>query len=147
MKNEFFRKIIDEVSGKSEFVYLYGMGESLLHPKFFEMANYAVNSGLSTALSTNLSFLNEERSLKLLKSGIEFITLALDGSTKETYESIRVKGEFEKNLEQAKSFLRMKTKLGAKCSVDVQFIEMDQNKSQTQPLFQNYLQKKEKSAI
>lgn len=146
MKNEFFRKIIDEVSGKSEFVYLYGMGESLLHPKFFEMANYAVNSGLSTALSTNLSFLNEERSLKLLKSGIEFITLALDGSTKETYESIRVKGEFEKNLEQAKSFLRMKTKLGAKCSVDVQFIEMDQNKSQTN-LVSELFTKEEKSAI
>jgi hypothetical protein len=146
MKEEFFRKVIDEVRTKSEFIYLYGMGESLLHPKFFEMADYAVAANLSTALSTNLSFLNEERSYKLLKSGIDFITLALDGATKETYESIRVGGEFEKNLDQAKSFLRMKNELGSKCSVDVQFIEMDENKTQTN-LVSELFTKEEKAAI
>ena len=146
MKEEFFKKVINEVRGKSEFVYLYGMGESLLHPKFFEMADYTVGAGLSTALSTNLSFLDEDRSYKLLKSGIDFITLALDGSTKETYESIRVGGEFEKNLKQAKRFLRMKNQLGVKCSVDVQFIEMDQNKLQTN-LVSELFTEEEKSAI
>ena len=146
MEEAFFEKIIDEVRGRSEFVYLYGMGESLLHPKFFEMADYAVNAGLSTALSTNLSFLNEERSHKLLNSGINFITLALDGSTKETYESMRVGGEFEKNLEQAKYFLRLKNKLEVKCSVDVQFIEMNENRSQAN-LVSELFTEEEKSAI
>lgn len=130
MPMDMFKKIVDEVRGKSEFMYLYGMGESLLHPKFFEMADYAVKAGLKTSLSTNLSFLNEERSHKLLESGIDFVTLALDGTTKDTYESIRLGGEFEKNLEQTKRFLQMKIESNSRCSVDVQFIQMAKNKSQ-----------------
>lgn len=146
MKEEFFRKVIDEVRGKSEFMYLFGMGESLLHPKFFEMADYAVDAGLSTALSTNLSFLDEERSYKLLRSGIDFITLAIDGTTKETYESIRVGGDFDKNLERTKRFLLMKNEMGSKAHVDIQFIQMDQNKTQAN-LVAELFTEEERSAI
>ncbi len=45
IKKELFEKIIDEIKGKSEFVYLYGMGESLLHPEFFELVGGLVDSG------------------------------------------------------------------------------------------------------
>ena len=131
MSMDLFKKIIDEISGHSEFVYLHGLGESLLHPKFFEMADYANKAGLKTHLSTNMSFLTDERSEKLVKSGIDFIVLSVDGATKETYESIRVGGDFEKNLNQAKRFLRLKRDMKADFHVVVQFIQMESNKSET----------------
>ena len=130
MSEYLFKKIIDEIKGKSEFLYLYGMGESLLHPKFFEMAEYAVKNGLTTSLSTNLTLLNEERSRKLLESGIDFIVLALDGINKNTYEMIRVGGQFERNLANVKRFLRLKYELKAKCFVDIQFILINDNKDE-----------------
>ena len=34
MTKDMFVRIIDEIKGKTEFIYLYGMGESLLHPHF-----------------------------------------------------------------------------------------------------------------
>jgi len=127
MKFGLFKKIIDEIKGHSEFIYLHGLGESLLHPEFFEMAEYANKAGLKTHLSTNLSFLNEERSQKLATSGVDFIVLSLDGATKETYESIRVGGDFEKNLNQVKRLLKLKKEYNAKFLVDVQFIQMEKN--------------------
>lgn len=130
MPEDLFKKIIDEIKGKSEFLYLYGMGESLLHPKFFQMAEYAVKSGLTTSLSTNLTFLNEERSRKVLESGIDFVVLALDGINKNTYEMIRVGGQFEKNLANIKRFLQLKHELKAKCFVEIQFIMMNSNKNE-----------------
>ncbi|MFQ5786985.1 MAG: radical SAM/SPASM domain-containing protein [Thermodesulfobacteriota bacterium] len=127
-----FKKIIDEIKGKSEFVYLYGMGESLIHPEFFELADYVKNSGLKTSVSTNITLLTEEKSQKLLESGIDFIVLALDGVNKETYEKIRIGGKFEENLKRIKYFLQLKNKLKAKCHVDVQFILMNDNKEEAE---------------
>jgi radical SAM protein with 4Fe4S-binding SPASM domain len=130
MEVNLFQKIVDEVKNHSEFMYLHGLGESLLHPKFFEMADYANQAGLKTHLSTNLSFLNEERNEKLATSGIDFIVLSLDGSTKETYESIRVGGDFEKSLKHAKHLLKLKIKYNSKFLVDVQFIQMKKNQNE-----------------
>lgn len=130
MKFELFKKVVDEVRGRSEFMYLHGMGESLLHPKFFEMADYAHKAGLKTQLSTNMSFLNEERSEKLVKSDIDFIIMSMDGATKETYESIRIGGDFDRNLKQAKHFLQLKRRANTKSYVVVQFIQMDKNEDE-----------------
>ncbi len=126
MSEELFKKIIDQLQGKSEFVYLYGMGESMLHPQFFSLADYAVQSGLTTSLSTNITLLNEEKSRKLLESGIDFIVLPLDGAGKDSYESVRVGGKFEKNVERIKTLLRIKRELNAKAYVDIQYIVLDE---------------------
>jgi radical SAM protein with 4Fe4S-binding SPASM domain len=146
MDVEFFKSTVDEIKGKTEFMYMYGMGESLLHPKFFEMTEYASKAGIKTCLSTNLSFLTEERSYKLLDSGISFIALALDGASKDIYESIRVGGDFSKNLEQVKILLQLKNKLKAKSYIEIQFIQMEKNETQTN-LVSTLFSKEERSAI
>jgi radical SAM protein with 4Fe4S-binding SPASM domain len=130
MDMDLFKKIIDQVRGHSEFIYLHGLGESLLHPKFFEMAEYANKAGLKTHLSTNLTFLNEERNERLAKSDIDFIVLSLDGATKETYESIRIGGDFEKSINHIKHLLKLKKKYNSKFLIDIQFIQMEKNQHQ-----------------
>src|SRR3989344_2984344 len=61
-----FCRIIDQLKGKTEFVYLYGIGESLLIKNFFDYADYAVKSELSTCLSTNITVMNETIAEKLI---------------------------------------------------------------------------------
>ena len=43
MSVESFKKIIDEVKGKTQSVYLYLMGEPFMHPHICEMSKYAKN--------------------------------------------------------------------------------------------------------
>lgn len=103
-----FTKIIDEAS---KFVYdvnLHHTGESLMHRDFPQMARYAREKGLYTRLHTNATFLTAATAEKLIDSGLDLISFSFDGYDKETYESIRVRGNFEKNLGNIRQFLEIK---------------------------------------
>jgi len=143
---ETYKKIIDEIKDYSEFIFLHGIGESLLHKDLVSWVGYAADNGLSTSLSTNITYLNEEVSRKILGSKLEYITLALDGGTKETYESIRVKGDFEQVVANIKIFLRNKREIRSKIHVTVQLILMEENWHEKEQ-FMNLFSLEEKKAI
>lgn len=105
-----FKKIIDEASGFAYDIYLHHRGESLLHPRIFDMVAYAKQKGLYTRLHTNATLLNREKSKLLLNSGLDFLSFSFDGYDKETYESIRCGANFEKTLANIMEFLKMKRK-------------------------------------
>ncbi len=104
----FSKKIIDESAGQTELVYLYGTGESLLHKGVYDMTKYAASKGISTLLSTNGQLMDEEECRKLLTCDLEFLIIALDGGVKETYEKIRIKGDFDKLVANIKTLIRLK---------------------------------------
>jgi radical SAM protein with 4Fe4S-binding SPASM domain len=128
MSEGLFKKIVDEVAGKTEFIYLHGMGEALLHPKFFEFARYVSGKGMKTSVSTNTTLLNEKNSLGLLEN-IDFLTLPIDGVDKEVYEKIRKGANFDKNLKNVKRVLMLKRDTGSDCYIDIQFVMQDTNKA------------------
>lgn len=127
MDEALFRKIIDEISDKAELVYLFGTGESLIHPKLCDFIDYAASKGLYTVLSTNGMLLDEEASRKLLSSRLDYLIVALDGGTRQTYESIRIKGNFDLLVANIKSMLRIKREVGAKVRTCIQMIYMSNN--------------------
>ena len=53
MTEDTFRRIIDEIKGHTELVYLHGIGESVLHKDLNAFTGYAASQGLTTVLSTN----------------------------------------------------------------------------------------------
>ena len=112
MNLDLFKRIIDEISDYSQDIYLHHRGEPLLHPDIFEMIKYAKHKGLQTKMHTNATLLTEEKSLKLLESGLDFVSFSFDGYTKETYEKIRVNASFEKTLSNIIHFLELKKKFG-----------------------------------
>ena len=122
MPVESFKAYVDKVAPFAEFVYLYGIGESLIHPELPEMINYARQAGIYTYLSTNVMLMDEQWSRWLLESGLQSITFAFDGYTKEQYERIRIKGRFETVIENIKTFLRLKRQLGARMHTVIQII-------------------------
>jgi radical SAM protein with 4Fe4S-binding SPASM domain len=107
---ELFRKLIDETSRYAYDVYLFHRGESLMHPRFFEMVEYAEGKGLLTRLHTNATLLSKEKAYKLLDSGLDFLSFSFDGFTKEIYERIRVGASFEDTLHNILFFLSLKKK-------------------------------------
>lgn len=109
-----FRKIIDEAASWVYDVHLLHRGESLLHPEFFAMAKYADERNVRTKLHTNGTLLDEEKSRQMLESGIDQLSFSFDGYDKETYESIRVNGDFDKTVKNIQRFLAIKKEMNSK---------------------------------
>jgi radical SAM protein with 4Fe4S-binding SPASM domain len=110
MSFNIFKKIIDEGARYK----LYGcklniIGEPLIHPKVFDMIKYAKKKGLiDVYFNTNGYFLNDENARKLIDSGIDRISLSVDGYTKSMYEKHRVGSSFKKVVSNVKNLRRLK---------------------------------------
>ena len=130
MSGSLFKKIIDEIAPFAELIYLHGLGEPLLHPKIFEFIKYAKKKGLRVGISTNVMLLDKTKSRKLLDSGIDYVILAMDGATKETYEKIRVGGKFEQVEQNIRQFLQLKKERERKPFTVIQFITMEENEKE-----------------
>ena len=131
MDFELFKNIIDQVKDYNDYVWLAEFGESLFHPKFETFIKYCANNGVKTYLSTNATALNEKNSLEILNSGLDKIYLCLDGTTKETYEKLRINGQFEKTKNNIFNFLKLKKKLHrSKPYSVVQIIKMDETEKE-----------------
>ncbi|MBN1794794.1 MAG: SPASM domain-containing protein [Candidatus Omnitrophica bacterium] len=82
-----FTKIIDETP-LLEFVLVFQWGEPLLHPRLFEMIDYAYMRGIRTMITSNGALLTDEMIGRILGSRLERITFSVDG-TSETHTQIR----------------------------------------------------------
>jgi MoaA/NifB/PqqE/SkfB family radical SAM enzyme len=103
MTFEVFKNIIDQAEGKIEAITFASRGEPLLNKKLPDMLKYTEGKFLGLKLNTNASLLNEKNTHMLLSSDIKNLVFSLDAADKESYEKIRVNGDFDqikRNLEQ-----------------------------------------------
>lgn len=110
MSFELFRKIADEASmfrNSTKLVFAL-MGEPLMNKNIVPMIEYAHCKGLWTQVNSNGVLLDKRRAEALIDAGIDFIYLSLDGISKDTYEKIRVRGDFDLVLENILNFIELK---------------------------------------
>ena len=130
MKYEDFKKIIDQTG---DFLYQIGLmnyGESLLNPQLFQMIEYANKHNISTILSTNAQFLNQENAKKLVHSGLDLLSISLDGASPQTYVQYRVKGDFEKTLENIRYLVEKRNEWKSDLFIDLGFLVMKHNEKE-----------------
>jgi len=60
MKFDVYTGIIDQFTGLRD-LHLQGLGEPMMHPRFFEMVSYAVSKGIRVTTNSNATFLNYSR--------------------------------------------------------------------------------------
>ena len=130
MSFSLFQKIVDEIAPFAELIYLHGLGEPLLHPQIYEFIKYAKKRGLRIGISTNTMLLDEAKSKKLLDLEVNYLILAMDGATKETYEKIRKGGNFEQVERNIKNFFQMKKRRKKAPFTVIQFITMEENEKE-----------------
>src|SRR5437660_8264191 len=97
MEYETFVNIIDQFSDLQE-LHLQGLGEPMMHPRFFDMVVYAARRDIRVSTNTNMTLLNEARAQRCVTSGLAEIHVSIDGATAETYERIRVRARLERVL-------------------------------------------------
>lgn len=126
---EVFTRTIDQAAPWAYKVNLFNWGEPLLHPHVFEMIRYARGKGLGTTMSTNLSIEIDDAAIdELIRSGLEFLCLSIDGATQETYAHYRRKGRLDLVLANARRLLQRRRELGSRTPVvEWQFIPMRHN--------------------
>jgi radical SAM protein with 4Fe4S-binding SPASM domain len=90
-----YRRLVDEMEGKVGHLHLQGLGEPTMHPRFFEMVNYAHRRGIRVTTNTNMTLLNARRARLAVGSGLDTIYASIDAADPETYASIRVRGRLE----------------------------------------------------
>ena len=129
---EIHNKLIDEVccygQGKTQYIRYTSNGEPLLHPKIYDMLDYAVkHSGVPVTLTTNGTILNEKRIEKLLASGLHLIDISIDAFKPETYTKIRIKGDLHTTQGNVLKLLEMKNNIGAKTRIVTSYVEQPDN--------------------
>lgn len=90
-----FVDLIDRYPGLRE-LHLQGLGEPMMHPRFFDMVTYAVDRGIRVSTVTNLTLLNERRADACVSSGLDRLHVSIDGANPATYERIRVRSRWDK---------------------------------------------------
>jgi MoaA/NifB/PqqE/SkfB family radical SAM enzyme len=89
MEFETFARLLDGFQGVEE-LQLQGIGEPMMHPRFFDMVEHATARGIRVSTNTNMTLLNASRAERCVTSGLERLHVSIDGATEETYETIRV---------------------------------------------------------
>lgn len=96
-----FKRLVDQFINLTE-LHLQGLGEPMMHPRFFDMVRYAADKGIKVTTNTNMTLLNKKRAEACVTCGLEELHVSIDGATAEMYERIRIRGHFDKvmrNLE------------------------------------------------
>src|SRR5207248_10685653 len=107
-----FTRLVDQFEGLEE-LQLQGLGEPMMHPRFFDMVAYASDKGIKVSTNSNLTLLNVRRAEQCVRSGLEWLHISIDGATAETYERIRVRSRLERVVGNLAALLEARRRLGS----------------------------------
>ena len=74
-------------------------GEPMVHPHFFEMVAFACAQGAQLKVETNGHYLTPANCERLQRLGVKAVQVSFDGATRETFNKMRVRGEFNTALD------------------------------------------------
>lgn len=128
MALEDYASILDQNRRYGMVVRLDGMGEPTLHPRIFEMIRMAKSYKFSVAMSTNFNTESCACFESLVACGLDRLTVAIDGSTQESYERYRVGGSLSLVEGRLRRLLDTRQRRASKTPlVEVQFLDWGYN--------------------
>lgn len=92
------QQLIDELNQMKVFQVNFGGGEPFMREDFLEILEYTQERGIIACVSTNGTLLDESLARKLKQMDSLYIQISLDGATRETNDSIRGKGTYDRIL-------------------------------------------------
>jgi radical SAM protein with 4Fe4S-binding SPASM domain len=136
LREDFFRKTIDELHRSLVWLIFYFQGEPYINPNFLDMVRYAHEKGIYTITSTNGHFLNDENARRTIESGLDRLIISVDGTTQEVYENYRKAGNLETVLQGARNVVKWKKELASKTPhIIFQFLVVRPNEHQIADIY------------
>jgi MoaA/NifB/PqqE/SkfB family radical SAM enzyme len=136
------KKLIQEVAtdgyGICQYLRYTANGETLMHPKFMEMIEYAGKySKTKINVTTNGVLLRERKAKQLLEAGVNVFDISLDAYSDETYAKVRVKGDLSKVRANVIGLIKLIKEGGYDTKLVVSFVEQPLNSHETE-LFEKF---------
>lgn len=94
----FCQQIVDL---KIPYVAISG-GEPLMHPDFFKIAEFISSHGISLKVETNGLFIDKKVAARFAELEFRSVQISVDGSSPESFEKLRLRGNLEKVLDACK---------------------------------------------
>jgi MoaA/NifB/PqqE/SkfB family radical SAM enzyme len=112
MPYESFTALVDQFADLRE-LHLQGLGEPLLHPRFFDMVAYAAARGVEVSTNTNLTALSTRRAEHCVRSGLARMHVSLDSADPAAYEFVRVGARFGRVVRNLERLVDARRRCGA----------------------------------
>ncbi len=88
--------LVDQLAAVGSPVFVLSGGEPLMRPDIFDIARYATDAGLTVALATNGTLIDETLAARIKNSGIKRVSISFDGADAPTHDVFRaLAGSFE----------------------------------------------------
>jgi MoaA/NifB/PqqE/SkfB family radical SAM enzyme len=113
MSLEHFELLMARLGPTLVHVDMINWGESLLHKRLPEMIACAKSHGAYVKLDANLNDMPPGTPERLVRSGLDLLSVSIDGLTQETYERYRVGGSLEKVLANLRELLAKRAELAS----------------------------------
>jgi MoaA/NifB/PqqE/SkfB family radical SAM enzyme len=127
-----YEKSIDEVVGLgAKKIVLTGFGEPMLDKRLEDKVAYASAKGLSTYFITNGSALTPRRARKLIDAGLSEMRVSFYGMRPETYNAVMQGLDFHRTMKGVHAFLSLREEMKAATRVQISYLELPENKSDT----------------
>ncbi len=91
-----FEKLLRATHKLAMRMTFYMEGEPTTNPWLFDMIRMAASKRLFTSISTNFTLMREQWLDPLFRSGLDYLSVCLDGYTQESYELYRINGDVSK---------------------------------------------------
>ncbi len=129
-----YRKIIDEIAIENPHARVWEIffGDPFLCKDIAERIRYAKDKGLTDVVTnTNGVLMTPERSEAVIRAGLDATYVGIDAATKETYDKIRIGGDFEKAVSNVLAYRDLLKKCGKPSQqLYVQFVQSDINEQE-----------------
>lgn len=131
MSADLFSKFTDEVSNYKDWVETVCLardGEPTLDPQLVSRVRMLKRTGIKkVTFSTNGQLLTKRRIEELIKAGLDDIMVSIDGITKETFERIRFRLNYETVLNNTLELIRLRNAINPKMSIRLRMVVIDEN--------------------
>jgi len=143
MPGKLYREIVDEIDAYGvEGMWLYHLGESLLHPEFQEnLRHVSTKKNLGTLwMSTNGQLFTEEIIRCVLDSNIDYINFSMHAVTEGTYRIVAKQGDFKVVRGNLERFFELKgaDRLPRKPFLHCQMIEQETTRHEVDAFIREY---------
>ncbi len=111
-------ELVDAIVEAGNPILVLSGGEPLFRPDIFDIAKYAVSKGLTVALATNGTLVDEDMAKKIVDSGVSRVAISLDGADADTHDKFRkLKGSFDLAIKGFKNLLALGMGMQVNCTI------------------------------
>ena len=124
MSREEFSRILEQLAGRTDYIYYHLMGEPLTHPELPAFLQMAAQKGFRSVITTNGTLL-QERGAALLAAGVHKVSISLHSFEKDDSAA------YCRYLEQIAQFSHAAAKVGTIVSLRLWNKGFDQGRNDT----------------